>query len=389
MLAIVNANIFPIVGDQIPRGTILVDDGVIADMGPEVTIPDDAEVIDAGGRVVTPGIVEAHGHVGISEQGLGSEGADHNESTEPVMPQVRAIDGINPGDDAFRELREAGITTVLVPPGSSNVIGGSATVIKCAGSVVDQMVVLDPAGMKVALGENPKGAFGKRQGKAPATRMGSAALLREALTTASEYLEKRERAEREEGEDPPRFDAKCEAMIPVLRGDIPLRIHCHRADDIATAVRIGQEYGLDYTLEHVTEGQYVVDLLAKYQVRCAVGPTLQHGSKVENRERDFRAPLALIEAGVPMCFTTDHPVIAGQYLPITAGIAVSWGMDYDVALGAITIASARHAGVEDRVGSLECGKDADLVIWSGDPLDYTTFADLTMIDGRIVYEREV
>ncbi len=387
MLAIINAEIVPVSGDPISGGTVLVEDGRIVALGTDVDIPDGTRIIDAAGRTVTPGIVEAHAHVGISEQGLGAEGSDHNETTDPVTPHMRAIDGINPRDDAFREFREAGITSALVPPGSANLLGGSAVVIKCAGDIVDDMVMKDPAGMKAALGENPKGAYGKRQGKAPATRMGSAALLREALTAAAEYLEKKEKVEG--GGDPPSYNAKHEAMIPVLRGEMPLRIHCHRADDIVTAVRISEEFGLKYTLEHVTEGQYVAELLAKHQVPCAVGPTLQHGSKVENRERDFRAPIALIRAGVPMCFTTDHPVVAGQFLPLTAGIAVSWGMDYDVALRCITLASAEHAGVADRVGSLEAGKDADIVIWSGDPLDYGTFADVTIIDGEIVYEREV
>ncbi len=387
MLAIINAEIVPVSGDPISGGTVLVEDGRIVALGTDVDIPDGTRIIDAAGRTVTPGIVEAHAHVGISEQGLGAEGSDHNETTDPVTPHMRAIDGINPRDDAFREFREAGITSALVPPGSANLLGGSAVVIKCAGDIVDDMVMKDPAGMKAALGENPKGAYGKRQGKAPATRMGSAALLREALTAAAEYLEKKEKVEG--GGDPPSYNAKHEAMIPVLRGEMPLRIHCHRADDIVTAVRISEEFGLKYTLEHVTEGQYVAELLAKHQVPCAVGPPLQHGSKVENRERDFRAPIALIRAGVPMCFTTDHPVVAGQFLPLTAGIAVSWGMDYDVALRCITLASAEHAGVADRVGSLEAGKDADIVIWSGDPLDYGTFADVTIIDGEIVYEREV
>ncbi len=389
MLAIINANIVPVAGEAMPDATLLMRDGKIEALGTDVEIPGEARVIDARGRTVTPGIVEAHAHVGISEQGLGAEGSDHNETTDPVTPHVRAIDGINPRDDAFREFREAGITTALVPPGSANLLGGSAVVLKCSGTIVDDMVILDPAGMKAALGENPKGAYGQRQGKAPATRMGSAALLREALVAAREYMEKQDAAEADDDTDPPGFNAKHEALLPVLRREMPLRIHCHRADDIVTAVRIGEEFDLCYTLEHVTEGQYVTELLAKHRVPCAVGPTLQHGSKVENRERDFRAPLALAAAGVPMCFTTDHPVIAGQYLALTAGIAVSWGMDYDAALAAITATAAEHAGVADRVGTLEPGKDADVVIWSGDPLDFTTFADVTIIDGDVVYERGV
>ncbi len=387
MLAIINAEIHAVSHGRICGSTLLIREGKIAAVGTDVEIPEEARVIDAGGRPVTPGIVEAHAHVGINEQGVGWEGRDANESSDPFTPEVDALDGINPRDDALREFREAGITSALVPPGSGNLIGGTAVAIKCWGSIADEMVIAHPVGMKAALGQNPKGSYGRR-GKAPSTRMGSAAMIREALSEARQYMERKQRAE-DDGEKPPGFNARAEALIPVLNRQIPLQVHCHRADDIVTALRLCEEYGLRFTLEHVTEGDRVVDLLLDHEAYCAVGPTLKYGSKVENRDRSFRTPVELARRGVHFCLITDHPVIAGQFLPITAGIAVSWGMDYDTALRSITLSAAEHIGIEDRVGSLEVGKDADVVIWSGDPLDYTTFADYTIIDGEIVHEREV
>ncbi|MFO8059750.1 MAG: amidohydrolase [Bacillota bacterium] len=386
MLAIINGDLHTVGCGRVPDGTVLTRGRHIVAVGTEVEVPKDARVIDAAGRPVTPGIVEAHAHVGINEQGVGWEGRDANESSDPITPEVDALDGINPRDDALREFREAGITFALVPPGSGNLIGGTAVAIKCCGGIADEMVIAHPVSMKAALGQNPKGSYGRR-GKAPSTRMGNAALIREALDGAKEYLQARKKAE-DEGKKPPKYDAKAEALIPVLNRQIPLQVHCHRADDIVTALRLCREYGLRFTLEHVTEGDRVVDLLLESDAHCAVGPTLKYGSKVENRDRSFRTPVELARAGVHFCLITDHPVIAGQFLPITAGIAVSWGMDYDTALRSITLSAAEHVGIEDRVGSLEVGKDADVVIWSGDPLDYTTFADYTIIDGEVVYERE-
>ncbi len=387
MLAIINADIHTVSRGRISSGTLLLREGKIAAVGAEVAIPEGACVIDARGRPVTPGIIEAHAHVGINEQGVGWEGRDANESSDPLTPEVDALDGINPRDDALREFREAGITSTSVPPGSGNLIGGTSVAIKCWGTIVDEMVIAHPVGMKAALGQNPKGSYGRR-GKAPSTRMGSAAMIRKALDETREYMEAKERAH-EDAEKMPDYDARAEALVPVLNREIPLQIHCHRADDIVTALRLCKEYGLRFTLEHVTEGDRVSDLLREHDAYCAVGPTLKYGSKVENRDRSFRTPVELARKGVHFCFITDHPVVAGQFLTITAGIAVSWGMDYDVALRAITLSAAEHIGIEDRVGSLEAGKDADVVIWSGDPLDYTTFADYTIIDGEIVHEREV
>ena len=386
MLAIINARIETVSNGTIENGQILIENGKIKAIGEKVSIPENCQIIDANGRTVTPGIIEAHAHIGIGEQGVGFEGADTNERTSPITPWCNALEGINMRDTAFDDFRRAGITSVNVPPGSANIIGGTAVALKCKGHIVDDAVIKNPTGMKCALGENPKGAYGGR-GKMPATRMGSAALFRETLLKAKQYLSKLEAATTEQ--EKPKFDKQCEALLPVMRGEIPLMIHCHRSDDIVTAVRIAEEFGVKYVLEHVTDGYLLVDFLKERNVHCAVGPTMHYGSKVENRDRDFRTPVAFARAGINFCFTTDHAVVAGQWLPLTAGLAVGWGMDRDAALRAITLASAEHAGIADRVGSLEVGKDADLVIWSGDPLDFTTFADVTIIDGEIVYEREV
>ncbi|NLW17259.1 MAG: amidohydrolase [Firmicutes bacterium] len=385
MLAIINARIETVSNGIIADGQILVENGKIKAIGSNLEIPADAHVIDAAGRTVTPGIVEAHAHIGIGEQGVGREGQDTNETSEPLTPWCNALDGINMRDTAFDDFRRAGITTVSVPPGSANIIGGTAVALKCKGHIVEDAFIRT-TGMKCALGENPKAVYGGKK-KAPSTRMGNAALFREALLKAKQYLAKLEAAKSEQ--DKPKFDKQSEALLPVMRGELPLMIHCHRNDDIVTAVRICEEFGVRYVLEHVTDGFLLVDFLKERNVHCAVGPTIHYGSKVENRERDFRTPVAFARAGINFCFTTDHAVVAGQWLPLTAGLAVGWGMDRDTALRAITLASAEHVGLDDRVGSLEVGKDADIVIWSGDPLDFTTHADVTIIDGQVVYQREV
>ncbi len=389
MLAIVNGKVMPVSGEPIEGGAILIRDGKIAAVGKDLKIPSEARVIDADGRPVTPGIIEAHVHIGLGEAGIGWAGADVNESSDPVTAYARAIDGLNPLDTAFDEFRAAGITCANVVPGSGNIIGGTGLAIKCQGTIVDDMVVKNPTGMKAALGENPKGSYGRRN-KLPSTRMGSAAVMRETLFKAREYLKKKEKAE---GEDDvsklPKHDKNLEALLPVLRGEIPLHIHCHRADDITTAVRLCREFEVPFVLEHVTEANHIIDLLKGADTHLAIGPTMHYGSKVENRERDFRTPVEVARAGIPFCLITDHPVLHGKYLTMSAGLAVTWGMDYDLALRSVTLSAAEHVGIADRVGSLEVGKDADIVIWSGDPLDYITFADYTIIDGEVAYQREV
>jgi len=386
MLAIINARLETVANGIIDNGQLLIADGKIVAIGSSLAIPCEAQVIDAKGRTVTPGIIEAHAHIGISEQGLGWEGNDTNEATHPITAWCSALDGINMLDSAFDDFRQAGITTVNVPPGSANLIGGLAVALKCKGTIVDEAILKYPTAMKSALGENPKNVYGGKK-QSPTTRMGNAAVLREALLKAKQYQEKLDSAQSDK--DKPKYDRNAEAMLPLMRGEIPLGIHCHRSDDIVTAVRIANEFGLKYRLEHVTDGHVLADFLKRHDSYVAIGPSLQYGSKVENRDRDFRTAVQLSRTGVHFCLTTDHPVIAGHYLILTAGMAVAWGMNRDVALRSITLSAAEHAGIEQTVGSLEVGKDADVVIWSGDPLDFTTFADITIIDGDIVFKREV
>ncbi|QOR36616.1 amidohydrolase [Clostridium sp. 'deep sea'] len=382
MLAVINARINTVTNGVIEKGTLLVKDGKIAKLGADVQVPEGAKIIDAAGRTVTPGIVEAHCHAGINEKGLGAEGRDANEATSPITPWCNAKDAINMLADDFNEFREAGITTAGVLPGSANLLGGIGVAVKLKKtSIVDEAVIKE-TGMKSAYGENPKGAYG-RKNKSPSTRMGNAAVMREALLKAQQYLRKKEAGEN------PKFNKSYEAMIPVMKRELPLIIHCHRADDIVTAVRVCKEFNLRYVLEHVTEGYLIVDFFVDNDIDCAVGPTMHYGSKVENKERDFRTPILFAREGVKFCFTTDHSVVSGRHLRTTAGIAVSRGMSEDLALKAITINSARHIGLQDQVGSLEVGKDADFVVWSGHPLAFTTFADLTVVEGKVVYEREV
>ncbi|MFO8059473.1 MAG: amidohydrolase family protein [Bacillota bacterium] len=382
MLAVVNAVLHPMEGEIIDGATILIDAGRVVEVGTEgVEVPAGSQIIDASGRIVTPGLVDAHSHVGLVESGVGWEGSDADESSDPVTAWARALDGFNPGDSALAEMRASGVTCVNVLPGSANVIGGAGVAVKCAGCVADQMVVKSPTCIKAVLGEVPKQVHGGK-GRAPSTRMASAAALREALQGARRHLEKCEGAE-----DPPR-DRNAGALAPVLRGEIPLVIECHRADDIVTAIRICREFGMDPVLDYATEAHRVMELLQDSGAHLAAGPMISSGIRPEERERSPQTPARLAVAGVPFCLMTDHPGTNGRYLAAGAGIAAGWGLDWQTALESITIRAAEHIGVQSRVGSISAGKDGDLVIWSGDPLEATTFADVAIIEGEVVYRRE-
>ena len=382
MLFIKNAHILPIVGEEIEDGCLLMERGKIVAVGAGIPAPQGAEIIDAQGRLVTPGCVEAHCHVGLDNEAMNWEGADFNEMVDPITPQMRAIDSINPLDPGLAEAVRGGVTTACTGPGSANVVGGSFAVIKLHGKRVDKMVLKDPAAMKCAFGENPKGCYGKAGGKAPMTRMGTAALLRELLFKAKRYRE-----DKQAGKEPA-FDMKLEAMLPVMAGEIPLKCHCHRADDILTAVRIAKEFGLRATLDHCTDGELIVEELAEEDYPVFIGPSLGPKSKIELANKSFTTPGVLNRAGLCISIITDAPVIPLQYLPMCAGLAVNSGLDKKEAWKAITINPARSLGVEDRVGSLEVGKDADVVIWTADPLtNIGGEAYITIIDGRVVYRR--
>lgn len=384
MLFIKNGKIFTMAGEIIEGGSILIKDGKIVEVGKDLVAPLDAQVIDAEGKLVFPGFVDAHSHLGMWEEGIGFEGSDGNEMVDPVTPHLRAIDGINPMDISFEEAYMAGVTSVVTGPGSANVIGGMSVAIKTYGDRIDDMIIKEPIAMKIAFGENPKRVYSEQK-KSPMTRMATAAILRESLYKAKNYLEKKERAK----DDPskmPEFDMKMEALCRVLKKEIPLKAHAHRADDIFTALRIAKEFDVDITLDHCTEGHLIADYLAEEGKGAIVGPTLSNRSKFELRNLTFDTPRILHEAGVKVAITTDSPVIPLQYLPICAGLAHKAGLDEMEALKAITINAAEIVGIDDRVGSIEVSKDADIIITQGNPIkdvDYKTI--MTIIDGEIVY----
>ncbi|WP_408955565.1 amidohydrolase [Natroniella sp. ANB-PHB2] len=375
MLAIKNGRILTIANRIIEQGTVLVESGKIVEVGSEVEISVDADIIDVEGKVVMPGLIDAHTHLGIWEEGIGESGADGNEKSAPLTPQLRAIDAVNPFDQAFEDALKAGVTTVGTGPGSSNVLNGESIALKTYGHVVDEMVVKDPVGAKAAFGENPKVVFGKQE-KAPYTRMAIAALLREALLNADNYLK----------QEHPEYNIKHEAVAKILRKEVPLKAHAHRADDIMTALRIAKEFNLDLTIEHGTESHKIAGYLAQQGVPVVFGPTMVSRSKVELKERDFSTAKVLVEAGVKLAIMTDHPVIPIQYLSICAGLAVKAGLDWQEALRAITINPAQILGISDRVGSIESGKDADLIVLSGNPLALESRVEKVLINGSLVVD---
>ncbi len=380
MLCIKNGTVHDGVHREGFQADILVEDGKIKAIGEKLEIPGDAEVVDAAGLQVYPGFVEAHGHIGLDGSGIGYEGMDYNELNDIISPQMRGIDGVKPLDPALPKAAAAGVTCVCVGPGSANVLGGTFTTIKTVGRRVDDMVVRDGVAMKCAFGENPKRVY---RDKKDSSRMTTAALLRETLFKAREYMEKKEAA----GDDVskrPAFDMKLEALLPVMRREIPLKAHAHATEDLFTALRIAREFDLKITLEHVTEGHLIVEELVEENVPLAVGPTLGSASKFELRNKSWTTPGVLAAAGCQVSIITDSPVIPQEYLPLCAGLAVQAGMDPFAALQAITINPAKHAGIADRVGSLEAGKDADIVVTDGCPFEVSTKVKHVFIDGKTV-----
>lgn len=380
MLCVRNGWIHDAIHKDAFQADILVENGKIAAIGENLEAAGDAYIVDAEGLQVYPGFVEAHGHIGLDGYGIGYEGMDYNEMNDIISPQMRGIDGVKPLDAAFPKAAAAGVTCVCVGPGSANVLGGTFTTIKTVGKRVDDMVVRDGVAMKCAFGENPKRVYREKK---DSSRMTTAALLRETLYKAKEYMEKKEAA----GEDiskRPAFDIKLEALLPVMRREIPLKAHAHASEDIFTALRIAKEFDLKITLEHVTEGHLIVEDLARENVPLAVGPTLTSASKFELRNKSWVTPGLLAAAGCQVSIITDSPVIPQEYLPLCAGLAVQAGMEPFAALQAVTINPARHAGIADRVGSLEVGKDADIVVTYGSPFEVSTKIKYVFIDGKEV-----
>jgi imidazolonepropionase-like amidohydrolase len=386
VVAITGGRVVPISGPPVENGTVLIENGKIAAVGADVKVPESAEVIDATGKWVLPGFIEAHGHVGVHEEAEGWAGSDTNEMTDPVTAHVRALDAINPADLGFRDAIAGGVLAVNVNPGSGNPIGGQTCAIKCWGRTVDEMLLRAPAGLKSALGENPKRVYGDQK-KTPSTRLGVAAVIRGAFVEAANYLRKQEaeQAKLENERKPVDRDLKLEALGMVLRREIPWRQHCHRADDIATAMRIADEFGYELVIDHGTEAHLVADLLAAKDIPVIIGPLFTTRSKVELRNRSLANPGKLAAAGVTIAITTDHPVVPINFLVHQASLSVKHGLDPEIALQALTINPARIIGVADRLGSLEPGKDADIVIWSGDPLDVMNRVERAFLDGREIY----
>ena len=387
MRLIKNGKILTMAGKSFERGCILIDGSKIVAVEEEIEATNDMEVIDARGGWVMPGIIEAHCHVGITEEKKGAEGDDCNEMTSPITPFLRAIDGITTLDAAFDDAVRAGITTVMVGPGSSNVVGGQFAVIKTKGRVIDELILKAPAAMKVAFGENPKREYGGKD-KMPCTRMAIAGMLREELFKASAYMKKKEAFQKGEGKEDFEEDFRMEPWLPVLRKEIPLKAHVHRADDIMTVIRIAKEYDLLMTIDHCSEGYLIPEEIARSHFPAIVGPALTTRNKIEVQNVSFKTPGILQEQGILIAITTDHPVTPIQYLPKCAGFAVREGLSLEEGLKAITINAAKICGVDDRVGSLEPGKDADIAIFSDNPMQTLTHTWYTFINGEVAYSHE-
>jgi imidazolonepropionase-like amidohydrolase len=419
-IAITGGFVVPVEGEPIEGGTVVITDGTItAVAGPDFTPPAGATRVDATGKWVLPGFIDAHTHLGAREEGEGWAGHDTNELTGPVQAHVRVLDAINPADEGFRDALAGGVLAAGITPGSGNPIGGQTVAVRCWGLTVDDMVLRSPAGMKSALGENPKRVVGERRVN-PSSRLGTAAAIRSALVDAAAYVAREEdqrlsdpsiertgapagpggrppQASASMGGSRPPFppappdksgggrDLKLEALARVLRREIPWRQHCHRADDIATALRLAAEFGYDLVLDHCTEGYLLVDKIAAAGVPVVTGPLITARSKVELRNRTLANPGILAAAGITVAIATDHPVVPVHLLILQAALAVREGMDRDAALRAVTINPAKIMRVADRIGSLVPGKDADLVIWSGDPFDLMSRAEVAYIAGREVY----
>lgn len=407
MFAVTNGTIYTITKGVIQKGTLLIEGSRIAAIGRKIAIPPGAEIYDAKGKVVMPGLVDAHCHTGVFPDGVGSHESDGNEVMDPITPHLRALDAVHPEDIAFRDLRESGVTTINTGPGSANLVGGEFVCLKTIrASTVEEMLLMAPSGMKMALGENPKRTHGDQK-KLPSTRMGNAAQPRSVLQAVRNYRDKLkrhkekhetflrrvseweagsrpDRGDQPEPPDPFERDIRMEALIPVLGGKLRAMIHCHRADDIMTAIRISEEFGMRCSIEHATEGYKIADILARKNIPCVVGPILFSRMKYELRDMTPRNPGILSRAGVKVAIQTDE-MSAVKYLRINAALAVQQGMEEEEALKAITINPAEIIGVAERIGSLEIGKDADVLVLSGHPLDYRSVPELVLINGKRVF----
>ena len=382
-MLLIHAKILTMEGPTIPDGYILIKNGKIEAVGELEAVPnEEKECLDLKGKTVTPGFIDAHCHIGMWEDALGIEGDDGNEDTDPSTPQLRAIDAVNPFDRCFEEALDAGVTTVLTGPGSANPIAGQFAAMKTYGKVIDEMVIRAPAAMKFALGENPKSTYNHKN-MAPVTRMATAAIIREQLFKAKKYLDFTLEAKANDEVDEPEFDIKCEALIPLLNGEIKAHFHAHRADDICTAIRIAKEFSLRYVIVHATEGHLITDTLKKEDVQVITGPILTDRSKPELKNQTAKNPAILTQEGILTAICTDHPEVPIHYLPLSAKIAMQEGMSDEEALKAITIIPAKICEIDDRVGSIAPGKDADLLVFDKEILDIGK-PELVFLNGQVV-----
>ena len=383
MKIIKNGHILTMTGKEFKNGMVVFDDKIIY-TGKETDKYDADEIIDAKGMVVMPGLVDSHTHLGMFEDSLGFEGDDGNEDSDPITPHLRAIDGINPFDRGFKDALFSGVTTVVTGPGSANPVGGQFAAIKTFGICVDDMLIKAPAAMKFALGENPKTVYNEKN-QAPVTRMGTTALIRELLFKAKNYMEQLdEYYEDEENNEKPEYDIKLEAMIPVLKREIPVKIHAHRADDICTAIRIGKEFNIDVTIEHCSDGDRVAKILEREKIPVNLGPTLGDRSKPELKNLTFETYKNLSDRGIDTAIITDHPEITEDNLALCAVMAVKYGMDEKKALYGITSTAAKNCRIDDRVGSLKKGMDADIAVFTDLPTRFSAECKMVFVNGERV-----
>ena len=382
-MLITNAKIITVSGKSYENGFIYIESDKFVAVGEMENLPDyeNEEIIDCAGAFVLPGFIDAHCHIGMWEDGLGSEGDDGNEMTDPVTPNLRAIDAINAMDRCFDEALDAGITTVVTGPGSANVIAGQMVAMKTFGNRIDDMIIKSPVAMKMALGENPKKVYGEKK-VAPSTRMASASIMRETLFAAKQYLSKKQSAMKDNNPAKlPPFNMKYESLIPVLERRLKAHIHCHRADDIFTAIRVAKEFNLDYVLVHCTEGHLIAQQLKQENVNAIIGPIISDRSKPELINADLKNAVTLEDNGVPFAICTDHNVVPIQYLNISAGLCVREGLPFMSAIEALTLRPAKICGIDDEVGSITEGKKANFSIFAGDPLSIYAKPKMVFVDG--------